>query len=211
MARADITLKATAADLEGAAGRPTSGLMAIFRVACQSSVRQSFDTSSSPDGVKWQPLTIERARGGNKPLQDTGLLMASVVAQGQGHVETLTDTQLVLGTNRPGAALHQFGGTVRPVKGKYLAIPRTKEAARQHGPRSFPRRLFAIFGTRGGVLVERKTAGKAKSQEVVHYWLVKQVVIPARPFLGFGQKLLATLSRLAADWLAGGKPGKGGA
>jgi phage gpG-like protein len=50
-----------------------------------------------------------------KVLRDTGLLMASVTGQGSGHVETLTATSLVYGTNLvsprgfPYPAAHQHG------------------------------------------------------------------------------------------------------
>lgn len=165
----------------------------VTAVLLGAATKENFDRGQSPDGTPWNPLAWPRARGGSKPLRDRGLLMASTSARGAGHVEEYGADSLVFGTNHESAALHQHGGTIRPRKGKFLAIPLTKEAARSGRPRGFPDPLhFASRDpSRGGALMDKK--GKA------HFALVKQVTVPARPFLGFNPALLEKIDNAAAD------------
>ncbi|HEY1192373.1 MAG TPA: phage virion morphogenesis protein, partial [Gemmata sp.] len=72
-----------------------------------SDVKRRFATGTAPDGTRWKPLRYARANGGNQPLRDTGALMASITGRA-------TATEVIVGTNHPGAALHNFGGTVVP-------------------------------------------------------------------------------------------------
>lgn len=72
-------------------------------------IKLGFKTGTAPDGTKWAPLKF---RNGS-PLRDKGLLMNSIVPRfGPDYVD--------IGTNRVGAAVHQFGATIRPVKAKML-------------------------------------------------------------------------------------------
>jgi phage gpG-like protein len=153
-------------------------------------VKKSFATSTAPDGTPWAPLKFPRPSGGSKPLLDSGLLQASVHGTFEG--DTLT-----LRANGPGAALHNFGGTVRPVNAKALAIPITREAAKVTGPRAFPRKLFVVKGkaNRGGALAERTGEGK-RSRLVIHYLLRMSVQIPARQFMGFSDDTLAAMGEI---------------
>lgn len=174
-------------------------------VLIKADVKDNFSGGHGPDGEGWAPLAFARPRGGDKPLRDTGLLMASITSTGgQGHVEQLTDRDLVVGTNLGRAAIHQYGGTITPKKGKYLAIPLTKEAQRAGSPSNFAGDLVPIFGAKGGVLIEKKAKGRGKKQrveEVAQFALVKSVVIPARPYLGFGQQLLGKIVSVFEAWL----------
>ena len=63
-------------------------------------VVQRFEQSRSPDGRAWQ--TLKRPRGGEHPLQDTGVLMGSITAQAHGNI-------LQIGTATDYAHYHQFG------------------------------------------------------------------------------------------------------
>ena len=108
-----------------------------------------------------------------------------------------------VGTNVIYAAIHQFGGTIRPRKKKALAIPLTKEAAAIGSPRFFPRKLKLIWekGAKQGFLYEFQLGKKPVAQ----YVLVHQVTIPARPFLGvsdgdrqeIGNRLVAKITAQA--------------
>lgn len=267
-------------------------IIKLARPAMIQSVRDNFQGSHGPDNEAWSPIKF-RARGGDKPLMDTGLLRASIVGNAQGHVEQITPDSIELGTSRPGANLLHAGGTVVPKGAKALSIPLTKEAARVGSARRFPRPLTMLWspGANSGVLAEidkektKATKGeKAKSKTIrkqsvrvrkltaqinqlneqlktekrsgkrqsihkkigrlrvqryqaagksnsakskrhqsrqkrkgqgitIHYALVKSVTIPARPFIGFGTKLIARLNEITAKVVGGafgGKPSNGG-
>lgn len=167
-------------------------------VAAVAGAKRNFQTSTAPDGTPWAPLKFPRPNGGGKPLLDTGLLMASLSATFDG--DTLT-----LRANGPGAAVHNFGAAIRPVKGKYLAIPVTREARKATGPRAFPRKLFFVprKSGPGGSLAEAVEKGKQKGQLLVHYLLRDHVDVPAREFLGFSSETLLALGEIAEADLGG--------
>lgn len=147
-----------------------------------SDVKRRFVTSTAPDGSPWKPLKYRRPRGPGKPLLDTGLLLASITG-------SYEPNALRVGTNRAGAALHQFGGTVLPVKGKFLTIPNTPAAVRAGSPRR-------LTGTPSTPLFARRRGG----EWVGHFILARKVVVPARPFLGVSQEgARALLAAIAAD------------
>jgi phage gpG-like protein len=164
-AASEYTLELHAAETHSLAkrlARPLTPLFKIFSVLISNDAKINFDTSSTPDGTAWTKLKFPRARGGDVPLRDRGLLMASMVGRGSGAVVRITGVQLEQGTNLEYARIQNEGGTVVPVKGKYLAIPLTPEAARAGGARHFPRPLRVIIGKRGGVLVEQSAPAVAK-------------------------------------------------
>lgn len=173
----------------------------ISRLLLVEQERECFAGGHAPDGQAWPRLAHERPRGGDQPLRDRGFLMASTTANGRGHVETMTDSYLDFGTNLEYAALHQWGGTIRPKHAKALAIPLTKEAAKYSSPRDFPRALGMV--SRAGhppLLVEnKKETGSKGAQAIFHYVLKASVTIPARPFLGIGGKLADKVGRAFAD------------
>ena len=158
--------------------------------------KQNFSRAASPDGAAWKPILGMRPRGGDRPLRDRGLLMASVTSNAQGTIERISSSELTWGTNLEYAAIHQFGGVIRPKRGKYLAIPVTREAYRAGSPRNFGKPLSFRIGPRGGVMIEKR----ARS-EVVHYILTKQSVIPARPFLGLNEAILSKSEDILRKWL----------
>lgn len=156
-----------------------------------SDVKNRFYTGTAPDGTKWRPLKYPRPRGGDKPLMDTGRLLASITG-------TADATSVTVGTAHPGAALQNAGGVVRPKRAKHLAIPLTKEAARAGSPRR-------MKGTAKVPLFARKVNGKW----VGHWLLVKQVTVPARPFAGVSKEGERAVAAVLADaaarrWLAEG-------
>jgi len=156
-------------------------------------IRRRFAAGVAPDGTRWTPIR-RRPNGGTRPLLDTGLLRGSVRAEP-------TATGATAFSTLPYAALHQFGGTVRATRAKYLAIPLTRAAKRAGSPRRFPERLrFRPFRRRGagGVMLAGKTE---------HYLLLPEVTVPARPFLGASAAALADIDQIAAAWVAGQLPG----
>lgn len=170
-------------------------------VALAASTKENFDGGHDPDGVPWKPLAHPRvnSKGSDKPLRDKGLLMASVSARGaKGHIERIGRQELQFGTNLIYARLHQEGGVIRPKNGKYLAIPLTREAQRAVSPRRFAGSLFTIKSKKGNLLLAERSGGGIKPQ----YALLKQVHIPARPFLGLNQKTIDIISRIFAEYVA---------
>ena len=108
--------------------------------------RERFASETGPDGVPWKKSERARQKGG-KTLQDRKFLIRSL--------DRRSGADFAEAGVKPGApqqtyaAIHQFGGTIRPKKGKALS-----------------------FGGR----------------------LVAKVVMPARPYLGFGPELTADIS-----------------
>lgn len=149
--------------------------------AVVSDIKRRFLTSTAPDGSVWRPLKYPRPRGGNKPLMDTGRLMASITG-------TSTPTEIVVGTAHPAANLQHYGGTVRPKRGKYLAIPRTRQAQRAGSPRR-------MKGTPAVPLFARMVEG----QWVGHFILARQAVVPARAFMGLSAAGLRVVEAILAD------------
>lgn len=117
-------------------------------------------------------LIIRNAGSENAPKR-TRTLSRSI------HIETLVKqakyVEIGIGTDLDYAAIQEFGGTITPKKGKFLAIPLTSEARAIVSPRNFPEELTARFGGNGGVLVD--------SAGIAQYALVRSVTIPPHPYL----------------------------
>lgn len=166
------------------------------KVALSSSIKMNFANGRGPDGTVWPALRMARPRGGNKPLRDRDILMASATATGAvGHIEKISPTSLVYGTNVDYARTHQDGATIvgRPA----LAFPLTREAYNAGRARRFPRTLSLVWprGDKAGFLVEKKKRGKPIRQ----YRLVRSVRIPARPFIGWNDALATTCGNIIAE------------
>jgi len=180
------------------------------RVAIARDVRRNFEEGHDPDGNPWLPLKYPRARtgGADQPLRNNGLLMASITEQSaEGHLEELTDTALVMGTNLPYAHLQQEGGTVQG--NPLLAIPLSREAARvqsRHPARDFesvnniPLVLISRKGGKAPLLVEKRderrlgasekagqgrkrVAGRGQKTELGDYapgerWVIHFILVP---------------------------------
>jgi phage gpG-like protein len=169
-----------------------AGLREVVQIGT-ADIKRRFATGTAPDGTRWRPLRYNRPSGAGQPLRDTGRLMASIA----GRVEP---GRVVWFTARPGAALQNEGGTVVPRKGKFLAIPLTRQAQRAGSPRK-------MRGTPGAPLFARRVNGRL----VGHFLLVKKAVVPARPFMGLSEAARAAIASAAAEaaarrWRAGGGP-----
>lgn len=168
----------------------------VLNVAKQlavSDVKNNFQKSRAPDGTPWVPLAWPRPSGPGKPLYDTGVLMNSIRATVSGGV-------LSVFTDVAYAGLHQYGGTIRPVKARKLAIPVTREAKRAGSPRKMVGLRFATFPSGKGIAYTQQGTGNRASR-TVHFVLVDEVTVPARPFLGFSPAFVERLGRLFADEL----------
>lgn len=187
-----------------------------------SDVKSNFNNSWSPEHHKWVPLAHARpnsARSGtDKPLQDRGFLYASI--QGK---PLATGAGIQIGTNVEYANLHQFGGVITPKRAKFLAIPLTKEAKRAGSPRRFEtagRWQFRPTRTGGWIMLAARpltqsqrraiytrrfqgrelTAAQRRSlQAIPQYVLVREVRVPARPFLGFSDGVQDQIAKLIQE------------
>ncbi len=152
-----------------------------------SAVKDNFNKGVDPNGTPWKPLAHPRPAGGDKPLRDRGLLMASFSARSN-------PDGVTVGSSSPQAGLMQWGGIIRATNKKWLTIPLTKAASRVSAPR-FPGKLHAVIseviGT--GVLIDQTG--------VAQYALRKFVVVPERPMVGFGAKLLDRLSKMFSEFM----------
>jgi phage virion morphogenesis protein len=70
-----------------------------------------FEGEVGPDGKSWKKS--RRAEEGGRTLTDTARLVQSITHKVAGK-------SVMVGTNLIYAAIHQFGGTIRPRRGKYL-------------------------------------------------------------------------------------------
>lgn len=92
-------------------------LQQIGNNLCESTSRRFF-TGTDPDGKDWTPLHPKSGLT-RKPLLNTGSLRRSISSKVYGNT-------LVVGTNHlagkipGGVAIHQFGGIIRPKRGKFL-------------------------------------------------------------------------------------------
>lgn len=127
-----------------------------------------------------------------------------------------SDQGMVIGTNVPYAAIHQFGGTIRPINVKYLAIPLDKQAAKIR-PRDLERQTFVIKSKKGNLLLMERllkysgqrgkrflSKGKFKLVTRPRYLLKDQVNIPQRKFLLFQQEDINYLKMKAAKYIVSG-------
>ena len=121
--------------------------------AMVSDIDMNFRRSRGPDGTPWEGL---KHRSG-QPLRDTGRLQRSITYQA-------TDTETEVGTNLKYAAVHQFGATIKPKKGKFLVFP--------------------IKGAGGQT----------------RYAFVRQVIIPARPYIGLERRQVDKINRIIDQW-----------
>lgn len=138
------------------------------------SIQRNFQAGGRPSWPK--------AQRGGATLMDTGRLSRAILVTmvgehsigrgGNGRVTVEVKTQGIVY-----AAIHQFGGVIKPVHAKALAIPLTPEA-RSKSPRDMPG-LFVVKKGDKVTLCSEDKGGKVKAQ----YALVKSVTIPARPYI----------------------------
>lgn len=109
-----------------------------------------FDSMTDPHGKAWQklaPLTKELGGKDGSKLRRSGRLKSSVTFAVSGNV-------LRLGPNTIYAGVQQFGATIKPKKGRFLAIPVPKKKRNALGAGGFillkkvtvPARPYIGFG-----------------------------------------------------------------
>lgn len=88
---------------------------------------------------------------------------------------TASECEVSIGPTAVHGRIHELGGTIKPVRAKFLAIPLTAEAGKYESPRSYPGALHFVGDEGGGVLADA-------SGEAI-YALTTSVTMPPRPYL----------------------------
>lgn len=102
----------------------------------ETGTRVRFETGADPEGRPWVPSQRAIEEGG-RTLTDTGALLGSIAA-------AFDATGAIVGTNLVYAAIHQFGGTIRPRPGSGKKALNTPFGPR--GAINMPARPFLGFG-----------------------------------------------------------------
>ena len=100
-------------------GGDMSGLMKNIGIYVVDETKKRFDDQKDPDGQPWEPLKPEtlKAKKTNKILIEQGKthgLQASINY-------TAAKQSVTIGANKDYAAIHQFGGVIKPRKKKALS------------------------------------------------------------------------------------------
>jgi phage virion morphogenesis protein len=140
--------------------------------------RDRFDTETAPDGSKWAALSPRYAA---RKARMRGTLKGILTRRG-----TLRDTirykasrsDVVIGSDRPYAAIHQFGGDIQNKGGS--------------------RTLNFKVGRNGRSRFAKR--GKANFQQTVNVG-ASSATIPARPFLGISADDQQEIIRILAKYL----------
>jgi phage virion morphogenesis protein len=179
---ANLTVRITNAEIRQAIAR-TIEPADDFTPACRRAgeymrlaTRGRFDTETAPDGTPWRPLNpryaAQKARG-RRNL--TGILKRSGLLR-DGITYVASKTELVIGSNRPYAAIHQFGGTIQ----------------RQASQRT----LNFKVGRSGRSRFARR--GRANFQQVARAGAYS-ITIPKREFLGVSRDDEAEIIQIVID------------
>lgn len=115
-----------------AAAEDFSPAMEAVAGVLEASTRQRFEDGQSPEGEAWKPSRRVLDQGG-QTLVDRGALRDSIASASD-------RTTAVAGTNIIYAAIHQFGGEIRPRRARALKTP-----AGPRGRVTMPARPFLGF------------------------------------------------------------------
>lgn len=166
----------------------------------QSETARVFRRQADPaTGAPWPrtgalTMSTRPGTGSGQTLLDTGRLRNALVSRTPRYTQ---DSVAITTEGVIYAALHQFGGTIRPVNSKMLAIPLTRDARRAGSAR----RWWEQNKARKPFIYRSKVSGKAfivteEESEFIegmdfHFLLLPSVTIPARPFLGISEPLVS--------------------
>lgn len=161
-------------------------LMRALAGTLEAETEKNFAAQGRPKWLGLQPATLRRRGGTAQILQDTGQLAASIVS-------SYGRTEARVGSNKPYAAIHQFGGKIERAAYSSWVRLRTNAAGdllRQGSDgRAARLAVFAKAGHKRARTVRYTTAGHT-------------INMPARPFLpalGDGRIQPEALAALQAD------------
>lgn len=156
------------------------------------SVMKNFRQQGRP--TRWtalSPLTkaIRTAEGtlkGSPILQRMGTLRQSIGTE----IREIQSNALLYGTKQVKAGLLQYGGTIKPKKGKYLTIPFPGVTGRA-------RDYKKTFVRKGGRVIYEKSGKGIRPL----FMLLRSVTIPPRPYLMFQEEDIKALSEMCLAYV----------
>mgnify|MGYP000394663849 CR=1 FL=1 len=119
------------------------GLLENIGVVLDETTKDRMETEKSPDLEKWPDLTswYKQTKKGNKILQEDGYSGGLIHSLNT----SIDGDELTYGTNKVYAAIHQFGGIIKPKKAKALAVGKGRNAVARKQV-TIPQREFLGFG-----------------------------------------------------------------
>jgi len=169
-------------------------VMKLFAKYMEGSVIETFAAEGRPD--KW---TKSKKKSGKTLTVDAKLQKVD---------SAFGDDYIVVGSNKKYAAIHQFGGIIKPDKANHLAIPisdmaiRSKLNARAFMDKFNKFNYFVKKSKTSGALIIFGVIKKRKKRELVaHYVLKKSVIIPKRSYLPKNELLPKDLNYLQNKFL----------
>ncbi|MCJ8342472.1 MAG: phage virion morphogenesis protein [Cetobacterium sp.] len=148
-------------------------LLKTIAIDIKKETQLNFKKQQDPNGQTWK-----KNRRGGQILAKTGILKQSFTTYIHGNIASV-------GTNIPYARIHQYGGTIKPKRGKYLAIPINRKVEGS-SPKDFTDTV--CIKAKNALYIVRKIDKKGKNLEFL-FKLQKEVIIPERKFLGINDKM----------------------
>jgi phage virion morphogenesis protein len=97
-------------------------LMVEIGSVLEQSTRERFKSETSPEGIPWAPISEEWKKEKAERGFSTGILKMRGDLLNSSRFEVEGDDTAVVIQSQPYAAIHQFGGVIRPKKGKALRV-----------------------------------------------------------------------------------------
>lgn len=161
MAAPHLTIQVDDAQVLAAHARqaaPDTGpLMPRLGEYLQRSTQQRFKTQTAPDGTPWAPLNPQYAQA--KKYNKGKILTLRGYLRRYIHYQVQDANTVAVGSNQKYAAIHQFGGIIKPRKGKALA---------------FGGRLLAQVEIPARPYLGLSTEDTSEIRDIIRAWLVER-------------------------------------
>ena len=151
-------------------------------------IRQGMIFAMKRSTIRLADYIAEHKLSGQKLRVRTGGLRRSLQEKRAKKVQERGDGVIgIVGTNLKYAAIHEYGGTIRPKRAKWLAIPLkgalTARGVARGGPRDFKNTFFAM-SKNGNLIMFSKSMGSI----IPLFALKKEVKIPKVSYMKSGLK-----------------------
>ena len=151
-------------------------------------IRQGMVFAMRRSTIRLADYIVEHKLSGQKLSVRTGNLRRSLQEKRAKKVQERSNEIIgTVGSNLKYAAIHEYGGTIRPKRTKWLAIPLkaalTARGVARGGPRDFKNTFFAM-SKNGNLIMFSKSMGSI----IPLFALKKEVKIPKNPYMKSGLK-----------------------